>query len=476
MPNFEKISPEEAGIPSEAIADCLERIRQKQVPLHSFLMLRHGKLASEYYYDPFTRDTRHRMFSIIKSVTALTIGLLEEDGKLRLSDRIVTYFPEYVSAETHPYISAMTIRDMLMMRTCHASTTYKADMKSDWVKSFFTVTPTHPAGTVFHYDTSSAHVLAALVVKLTGMDPWSYLRCRVPELELSPESYLLKDPFGSPHGGSGLVATPMDILKLGNLLLQKGYLNGRQCIPESYLQTATSNLTPTLPTAPLPSEACGYGYMIWIGEQGGPVLYGMGGQLVIVLPELDTVIATTADTQGIAGGNQVIYDAIYEELLPRFSETPLPSNPAAMDRLEQLPKRILPLKGDRTSPLVKKRNGAAFRFEENRQGFSDLQIKFREKEGTLEYTLKGEPCRLTFSLDPEAFSYGSFPGYNMRYAADAAWLTPDTLYIYFRILDEYLGSVRWELHFSDNDVTIFLRKVEESLFSEYQGHLHGLRK
>ena len=65
---------------------------------------------------------------------------------------------------------------MLMMRTCHASTTYKVDMKSDWVESFFIVPPTHKPGTVFHYDTSAAHVLCALVEKLTHMPMLDYMK------------------------------------------------------------------------------------------------------------------------------------------------------------------------------------------------------------------------------------------------------------------------------------------------------------
>ncbi len=473
MPYFEKSSPEEVGIPSGAIQKCLEQIRQKKIPLHSFLVLRQGKLAAEYYYDPLTADTLHRMFSITKSLTALAIGLLEEEGKLSLGDRIVTYFPEYVPADVHPRIAQMTIRDMLMMRTCHASTTYKLDLKSDWVESFFTVSPTHPAGTLFHYDTSSAHTLAALVVKLTGMDPLDYLRSRIPELELSEEAYLLKDPFGVPMGGSGLVAKPMDILKLGYLLLQKGLLQGRQCIPADFLKDATSKLSSTLPTAPLPSEACGYGYMIWIGEAGGPVLYGMGGQLVIVLSEYDMVVTTTADTQGIGGGNQVIYDAIYECLLPALSPTALAPNPAALRALEDLPKGLLPLEGQRTSPLAEQISGTTYRFEENRQGFAELTVTLTETEGSLDYTLQGQKMHLSFSLEPGTFASGSYPGYDMHYESDAAWITEDTLYIYFRILDSYMGSVRWEVHFGEGDVTLFLRKVEESLFGQYQGHLYG---
>lgn len=145
-----------------------DRLQKKQVPMHSFLLMRHDTLIAEGYYAPYQKDTLHRMFSISKSFTSIAIGLLEAEGKLSLDDPIVSYFPDKIPANVHPWIAAMTIRDMLMMRTCHAATTYKVDMKSDWVESFFTVPPTHPAGKLFHYDTSSAHTLSALVERPFG--------------------------------------------------------------------------------------------------------------------------------------------------------------------------------------------------------------------------------------------------------------------------------------------------------------------
>ena len=79
----------------------------------------------------------------------------------------------------------MTIRDMLMMRTCHRRTTYKEGSSSwdyvtsycdNWTESFFKVKPDHDPGALFFYDTSSPHTLGALIEKLTGMDLADYLR------------------------------------------------------------------------------------------------------------------------------------------------------------------------------------------------------------------------------------------------------------------------------------------------------------
>ena len=73
--NFKKGSPESAGIPSGCLLHFLDRLQKKQVPMHSFLLLRHDTLIAEGYYAPYQKDTLHRMFSISKSFTSIAIGL-----------------------------------------------------------------------------------------------------------------------------------------------------------------------------------------------------------------------------------------------------------------------------------------------------------------------------------------------------------------------------------------------------------------
>lgn len=474
MLTFEKSTPESTGISSRYILQFIERLETSKVPMHSLLLLHHDKLIVEGYYAPYGADTLHRMFSISKSFTSIAIGLLEAEGKIKISDSICQYFPEYITERTHPWILNMTIEDMLMMRTCHAATTYKLNMQSDWVESFFTVAPTHPSGKLFHYDTSSAHTLCALVEKLSGTDMLSYLKKKLAPLGLSEASYMLKDPFGVSLGGSGLVATPMDLLKFGYLIAHEGNLNGEQLIPRAYLQKAVSNLTPTKVTAPLPSEACGYGYQFWRNERNGAVCYGMGGQFIIFLPEYDLICVTTANTQGMAGGNQLIYNALYEEILPYIHQKPLKEDIVHQEMLaERLANlAIMPLDGVLSSPCAAKISGKEYTLMQNENGFSKLSVSFTDSNfGTLYFTLSGISCKLNFGLG--ALKQGLFPIYNMKYAASAEWLSENTLYIYIHIIDAYVGSVHFELTFGENEVTVFLKKVEESLFHEFNGHLYG---
>ena len=336
----------------KAILDFIDRLENSEVPMHAILLMQNGNLIAEGYYAPYKKDVPHRMFSIVKSLNALCIGILEEEGKLRLTDKIVDYFPDKLPKEVHPFLAAMTIENMLRMRSCHAQTTYKlSDM--EWVESFFKTPPSHKPGTVFHYDTSAAHVLCMLVERVSGKPMFTYFREKIgDEIGWSKDAYLINNDFGDPQGGSGLMCTPKDLLLLAKLLLQEGNWNGKQLLPKEYLKKATSNLTPNVVTGGVKSERMGYGYQIWCGEHGSFVLYGMGGQLAICFPEFNFICVTCADSQGMGGGNQFIYNVLHETILPALKEGKVLKGmtPAITRRMESL--HIAPICPENTSGQV----------------------------------------------------------------------------------------------------------------------------
>lgn len=480
MLTFEKTTPEATGIPSDSIIRLLDRLKKRQIPMHSLLLMRHDKLLFEGYYAPYDADTLHRMFSISKSFTSIAIGLLADEGRLSLDEPIISHFPEKLPEKVHPWIAEMTIRDMLMMRSCHAATTYKLDMSADWVESYFTTPPTHPAGTIFHYDTSAPHTLCALVEKMTNLDMLDYLKEKLNPLGFSRRSYMIKDPFGVSMGGSGLVALPMDMLKFGYFLAHKGFVCGKQLISPSYIDMAVSPLSETCVTAPLPSEAQGYGMQFWRGEMNNYVCYGMGGQLIIVFPDYDFICVTTADTQSISGGNQQIYDALYEEVLSCMHETPLPEDPESNARLTDTVSslRIEPLESTLspkiTAENIHKINGKTFFVRTQNSGFESFTVCLESQSGKLSFVFQGKTYSVSFGMG--SMETGLFPIYDMRYAASGAWLFDGTLYIKAHIIDAYVGNVQFQLSFRGKELVVFMRKKEESLFQEFDGHLYCMQE
>lgn len=457
-----------------AILEFIDRLEKSEVPMHAVLLMQKGNLITEGYYAPYKKNSLHRMFSIAKSLNALCIGLLEEEGKLKLSDKIVDYFPDKLPEEVHPFLAAMTIEDMLRMRSCHAQTTYKlSDM--EWVESFFKTTPTHKPGTVFHYDTSAAHVLCMLVERVSGKPMFTYFREKVAdEIGWSKDSHLIKNDFGDPQGGSGLMCTPGDLLLLAKLLLQEGNWNGKQLLPKDYLKKATSNLTPNIVTGGVKSERMGYGYQIWCGEHGCFVLYGMGGQLAICFPQYDFICVTCADSQGMAGGNQFIYNALHDTLLPALKDGKVleHATPAIIARTSSL--RIAPLSQNTicTNTAAQIEN-KIYSFAKNEADFTKCHFTFSKdySEGIFHYSYADKDCSLPFSFTE--CKEGTFPVYDFFCATSGAWLEDRTLYIKSHIIDTSVGSVHLEFVFGDDDVTIFMKKIEETILDEYNCHLYG---
>lgn len=320
MLSIPSTNPEDVGVSSDSIYRFINRLKENQLPMHSILLARHGQLIEEVYIEPYKADTLHRLYSVSKSFTSIAIGLLIEEGRLSLEDSIVTYFPDKLPKDVHPFIEQMTIRDMLRMQTCHSKTTYKEDLTKDWVESFFITKPDHQPGTIFRYDTSSSHTLCALVERMTGKPIMEYLRDKfLDDIGFSKEAYMLIDPFGISMGGSGLVATPTDFMKFAMIIMNGGKLDDRQLIPEWYIKEAISHQTDNKVEGVILEETFGYGYQFWCIRHGGFACYGLGGQLAICLPKQNLICITTADTTKIKGGNQFIYDSLYEEVLPYLS-------------------------------------------------------------------------------------------------------------------------------------------------------------
>ncbi len=469
--------PTDVGIPYPSIYNFIKKLEASKIPMHSILLARHGKLAVEAYYSPYKANTLHRMFSVSKSFTSIAIGLMSEEGKLSLDDPIVIYFPDKVPKNLHPWIAQMTIRDMLKMETCRAVTTYKIDPKKDWVESFFTTEPSHEPGTLFYYDTSASHTLCALVERLSGMPLLDYLRVRyLDQVGFSKEAYMIKDPFGVSMGGTGLMATPMDLMIFAMIILNGGSWNGIEYLPRSYIKAAISHQTDTLMHGSSLEECQGYGYQFWRIQQDGFACYGMGGQLAICLPRYDLICVTTADTQGIQGGNQIIYNSLYDEVLPYLSEETLPIDPSEQAKLESYLQRLSlpPLQGMTSSPIMEEINAKRYHLKENSSGFHSLSIQFHSEgqEGILFIARGDEQLRLPFGLGKIVTS--SFPIYSQRCATSGIWLSPDTLYMKSHIIEECVGSVHFQIVFRDNTITVSMKKIEETYFNEFTGYLHGV--
>jgi CubicO group peptidase (beta-lactamase class C family) len=482
--NLKYATPSEIGINETWLMRFLSRLEQQCLPMHSCIIMRHGKICLEAYYNPYDESSLHRMFSVTKSLVALAIGALIDEGRLSLDDKIVDYFPEKQPVGgAFPYTAMMTIRDMLEMKTCHAKTTYKVPGVTDWVGSFFTTPPSHVPGTSFAYDTSSTHVLSALVEKLTGMTVLDYMRriC-LSELGFSAQAHILTDPSGIGSGGSGLCATTRDLLILMMLVAGNGCVDGRQYISAEYVMDARRKHSDPYANQGTWEEMQGYGYQIWLTRHSGNVLFGMGGQLALYLPDEDIFMITTADTQGRQGGVQLIYDAFFEEIYDKLTGVPTYATPTCSLSQFVSTRRIVAPLGDATSPFEKIVNRQTYICDKNSGGFVTVRLDIDEdrRHGSITFGREGKQDNvIEFSLpdtreDSALPNSGlsethKFPGYGYRYIADAAWRMENYLLIKVNIIDSEVGNLYIGLNYKDSFVTVVLRKVLEYKLDEYSG-------
>lgn len=430
-----------------AMKSIWEQFHESYIPVHSFLADQGGKLLLEEYKAPYDKSMLHRMFSVTKSFVSLAVGQLLADGLISLDDPIVSYFPEYRPQEGfHPWLEAMTIRHMLAMETCHTSTTYKIDPEKNWVESFFTTLPSHRSGQIFLYDTSSSHTLAALVKKLTQKTVLDYLREKfLNEIDFSKDAYIISDPFGDEMGGSGLMARSTDLLKVGRYVLNT-VKHGTGCFAD-YLREAVSFQVPTMHSGQTLEEQLGYGYQFW-SIRGGFAMYGMGGQYVLCYPEADLVCVITADTQNIKGGTQQLLDMVYRAVSPMLTEhtNRQPENSLFPEKL-------------------------TYAFLDNPRNFSGMELSFKDFQGELVLHGTAHNFRIPFSFDHPAT--GRLAKYDQKIATQAVWTDTDTLYLPVQITDECVGSIHITLKLSPEHVTLWMKKIEETYFDEFQGFLEG---
>ncbi|MBN1187091.1 MAG: serine hydrolase, partial [Bacteroidales bacterium] len=109
-------TPETEGVTSQGIIDFLNAVDTAgRVELHSFMFLRHGKVIAEGWWDPFGPDNKHLLYSASKTFAATGIGLAVSEKKLKLTDKVFSFFPYSQPDTLSDYMKEMTVQNLLTM-------------------------------------------------------------------------------------------------------------------------------------------------------------------------------------------------------------------------------------------------------------------------------------------------------------------------------------------------------------------------
>ncbi len=323
-------TPEEQGVSSKAVREFVETANQKIDTLHSFMLVRHGHVVAEGWWKPESPDKPHVLHSLSKSFCSTAVGLAVAEGKLSIDDPVLKFFPEDAPEKLSDKLKQMRVRDLLTMSTGH-ETEPKFTADTPWVKSFLEHPVPHKPGAHFQYNSPATYMQSAIVQKVTGQTALDYLKPRLFEPLGIENPTWMTSPQGISTGGWGLMVRTEDIAKFGQLYLQKGKWNGKQLIPESWVEQATSKQVSN-GSDPARDWDQGYGFQFWRCRHGAYRGDGAFGQFCVVLPEQDAVVAITADTRDMQAELNVVWD----KLLPAFQSAALPASAEELERLKAL--------------------------------------------------------------------------------------------------------------------------------------------
>jgi len=288
-----------------------------------FLVSRHGKIVDERYWKKATPDTAQEVFSATKSYTSTLVGIAQDEGKLKVTDKASAYIPEWAGTPS----TDVTVENLLKndsgrhwdAKTDYTDMTIRAKDKTAFAIG---LGQDAPPGTVWAYNNSAIQTLSAVLKSATGVDASTYAQDKLLAPIGMAHSTLKRDASGGSLTFMGLSSTCRDMARFGYLMLRKGNWDGKQIVPAAWVEAATGRSSQKLNAA--------YGCLWWLnrkgpiasplqpttGEAGGDqkdgqlvpgapedmyFALGFGNQIISVDPGSDTVVVRLGPGRAPAG-------------------------------------------------------------------------------------------------------------------------------------------------------------------------------
>ncbi len=457
--------PEAEGVSSNDIIQFLDAVAKSKNEFHSFMLLRHGKVIAEGWWDPYRPDLKHTLYSCSKRFTATAIGFAVQEKKLSLNDKVISFFPNDLPDTMSKYLSELTVKDVLIMSDgMEPDPSFTVASKdTNWIKGFLSTPILHEPGTVFLYNSLGTYMLSAIVQKVTQQKTLDYLKPRLFDpLGIGGMDWET-DLHGINTGGWGLRLKTEDMAKFAELFLQKGMWNGKQVLPASWIEEASTMKIMQDPNALQSRKDSsdwlqGYCYQMWRCRHNAFRGDGAFGQFMIVMPQQEAVLAITAETPDM----QDEINLVWQYLLPAFKKTKLPVDAAAVTKLkERIKKLALPLPQKNTELLTATLNGETFIASSN-----DLHLQ------NISFSFSNDLCRVKFQADTAnyqiTFGGGKWqPGEtNMPGPALTAGAIENTSMIYPAKIN---GGYTWK---DVNTLELVLRYIESPHTETFTCHFH----
>ena len=302
------------GIDQATLLAAMQSIRDGDYPgVDSLLVVRHGRLVAEGYFNGFGRDAIHDLRSTGKSFTSALAGIAIDQGLIGIDDPISQHLPDF---ENHANMDgrkrAITVRNLLNMSSGLECNDWDPSSRGneermygsrDWVKFILDLHMVNEPGVVASYCTGGVIVLGDILSLRSGMTLDNYAATYLfGPLGIQQSRWRLS-PDGRATGGGGLWLRPRDTAKFGQLYLDGGTWKGVRVVPANWVeQSRVRSYT---------FGRDGYGLLWWkrtFSYDGATVdsffTSGNGGNFIFVVPALDLVVTFTGSNYNSPRGDQ----------------------------------------------------------------------------------------------------------------------------------------------------------------------------
>ncbi|MBQ2848335.1 MAG: serine hydrolase [Clostridia bacterium] len=267
---------------SEWIYKFYKGLEEYGIENHGLLIMKDGETVFEEYAYPYSGDIPHTLFSVTKSIVSTAAGFAIDEGLFSLDSKILPFFPEYKHCESDEWEN-LTVRSILTMQS-NKEFSFLQDMTGNYAEMFMKAPFRKNKG--FLYSNNDAHMVAALIQKLSGMSLVDYLTPRLFEpLGINPPQWETNS-IGECIGGTGAYMMLRDLAKISQCYADGGRYNGTQVIPEWWTKEATKKQV----DLPGRENEDGYGYLFWL-QNGVFSMNGMFGQQISYFPQYNAVVA-----------------------------------------------------------------------------------------------------------------------------------------------------------------------------------------
>jgi len=274
------------------------------------IVQKNGVRVYEYYQNECTEHSPFHVFSVTKSILSILLGIAIDKGYIKSIDQpILDFFPDYTIKKREKTIQQIKLRDMMTMTAPFKfkSAPYtKYFTSEDWVKSSLDLLGGKGTIGEFRYaPLIGPDIFSGVLAKTTGISVLNFANkylFRPLEIEVqrdvvfhSKEEQLafyksrtvrgwVAGPTGVHTGGWGLMLTPDDMIKLGQLYLNEGQWNGQQIVSKEWIRESTEEKSRW--------GELKYGLLWWIidKEDHSFAALGDGGNVIYVNPKQKTVI------------------------------------------------------------------------------------------------------------------------------------------------------------------------------------------